>query len=191
MDVPPRSGTLGPRSAAGTRLLRVEPFTREAFAPFGDVVRADEGGREIRTVNDGTATRRNFVCDVPDLRPGRSKLNLATFRCAAREPWPFGIRMLEKHPRSAQLFVPMSEHAYVIVVAEGSQAPDPATLRAFLALPRQGVSYRPDVWHHPMIALGGPADFACLVWEDGGDEDCLEHHFDPGAPIVLERPLWP
>ena len=47
-------------------------------------------------------------------------------------------------------------------------------LRAFRCGPGVGINYRRDVWHHPILALDGPADFAMLAWEDGSPQDCVE-----------------
>jgi ureidoglycolate hydrolase len=37
----------------------------------------------------------------------------------------------------------------------------------------QGLNFKAGVWHHPLVALGTPCDFACLVWESGvAADDC-------------------
>ena len=46
-------------------------------------------------------------------------------------------------------------------------------LEAFVCSPGQGVNYHAGTWHHPLVALDGPAQFAMLVWEDGTKEDCV------------------
>jgi ureidoglycolate lyase len=88
---------------------------------------------------------------------------------------PFTVRTLEKHPLSTQLFVPLGAERYVVVVALGDAAPDLSTLSAFLASGKQGITYHPGVWHHTLMALDQPTDFSCLVWEDGGRDDCSVH----------------
>ena len=60
---------------------------------------------------------------------------------------------------------------YLVVVCAGADAPDLATLKAFIAGADQGITYRPGIWHHPLIALDRQTDFACLVHEDGTDDD--------------------
>lgn len=65
--------------------------------------------------------------------------------------------------------------------------PDPATVKGFLAGPHQGICYKPDVWHHPLIALAeGQKDemeFQCMVYETGaGEIDCELLEF--GSPIA-------
>lgn len=165
------------------KTLVAEPLTQEAFAPFGGVVSCDRSDRAAAAANLGSADRRDFVVDVVNARPG-ARLNLATFRC---RPWParpLVLDMLEKHPLSTQVFVPMTPGPYLVVVASGGDAPDLATVRAFLAPGGVGIGYAPGVWHHPMIALAAPIDFSCLVWEDGSALDCVTCSL--GAPLTID-----
>jgi len=67
--------------------------------------------------------------------------------------------------------------AYLVIVAlnGADDKPDLMTLRAFLATTAQGISYHAGVWHHPMISLETPIDFACVetqLGEDGNKMDC-------------------
>jgi ureidoglycolate lyase len=90
--------------------------------------------------------------------------------------------MLERHAYSTQLFVPRTPDArYQVVVALGADRPDLSTLAAFEIRGGLGITYRPGVWHHPMIARDTPTDFLCLVWEDGTARDC--------DVIELDEPL--
>lgn len=172
------------------RVVVAEPLTPDAYAPYGDVIAAARRGEAGKPANQGTARRFDRTCALEDLRGGgRAPLNLAVFRCSplARDAFPFEVAMLERHAKSTQVFVPMTARAYLAIVARGDDRPDLATLAAFLAGPAQGVSYRPGVWHHPMIALDVTTDFACLVHEDGSAADCDEVSFPPGerARVVL------
>ena len=154
------------------RRIEAPLLTREAFAPFGDVVIAERADITPVMVNFGTAARRNHAGKLENTR-AHSLPNLATFRC---EPWsrfPVLAESMEKHPCSSQLFVPMKVDRYLVVVAPGDAAPDASGLRAFLALPGQGVIYGPNVWHMPLIVFGTPAEFVMFVWEDDTKQDCL------------------
>src|SRR5690606_1868003 len=114
-----------------------------------------------------------WLSAVENLRPASAKLNLCIFRCAARASWPLRVEILEKHPRSTQVIVPMNADRYVVLVARpGTEEPDLSSLRAFVATGTQGAAYPPGTWHHPLLALGRGADVGCVVWEDGGEGDC-------------------
>lgn len=154
------------------RVIAAEPLRAEAYRPFGDLVSADRADVPARPANQGTAARRDLLAGVASLRPAAT-LNVCSFRCAPRTAWPLPVALLEKHPMSTQVFIPMNARRYLVLVALGDEAPDLATARAFIATGTQGVSYHPGVWHHPMIALDDAIDFTCLVWEDGTASDCV------------------
>lgn len=167
------------------RSLTPEGLSPEAYAPFGDVVSADRPDVAAKPANQGTAARRDHLADVASLRP-HATLNVCSFRCAPRTAWPMEVALLERHPLSTQVFIPMNARRYLVLVALGGDAPDLSTARAFVAGASQGVSYRPGVWHHPMIALDAPIDFTCLVWEDGSESDCTVAPLPRGALSVAE-----
>ena len=157
---------------APRRVIEAPLLTREAFQEFGDVVIAERADITPVMVNFGTAARRNHAAMLENKR-AHAHPNLATFRC---EPWsrfPVLAESMEKHPCSSQLFVPMKVDRYLVVVAPGDDAPDPNGLRAFIALPGQGVVYGANIWHMPLIVFGTPAEFVMFVWEDDTREDCI------------------
>jgi ureidoglycolate lyase len=158
------------------RTLAIEPLTREAFAPFGDVIEL-EGARRI-PINQGTTMRFSDLAriDVAD-GGGRPVLNL--FRGEPRV-LPFEVTMLEQHPLGSQAFVPLTDRPYLIVVAPaGSLVPE--QIRAFATHGWQGVNYAKGVWHHPLIALGAVSDF--IVIDRGGEG----HNCDE---MMLPESLW-
>jgi ureidoglycolate lyase len=155
------------------RTIRTEPLTPEAFAPFRAVLEAERGDAPGKPANQGTARRYDWLSAVENHRPESAKLNMCIFRCAPREAWPLRVEILEKHPLSTQVIVPMNADRYVVLVAPpNAKHPDLGSLRAFLATGRQGVAYLPGTWHHPLLALGHETDFGCAVWEDRGEGDC-------------------
>lgn len=170
---------------ATRRRLEARLLTREAFLPFGDVVLAERADITPVMVNFGTAARRNDAGLLASTRP-HSKPNLATFCCKPWSRFPVMAESMEKHPCSSQLFVPMKVERYLVVVAPGGDAPELEGLRAFVALPGQGVIYGPGVWHMPLIVFGdSPAEFVMFVWEDGTPEDCVVAKLPEAVEIVL------
>jgi ureidoglycolate lyase len=162
--------------------VRAEPLTPEAFAPFGQVVWAGAG--PSRAANQGTAARCDWAAELVNTRPQASP-NLAVFRSTPRA-FPVEIRLLERHPCSTQCFLPLICAEYLVCVAPTSAdgAPDLSQVRAFRCVPGQGINYGVGVWHHPIVALHTPAEFAMLAWEDGSALDCVEHWFDAPFHIV-------
>ena len=152
------------------RELKAVPLTAEAFAPFGRVISA--GLAPGAPANQGTAVRFDFCAELQTTRPG-AKANLAVFRSVAKA-LPHEVVLLERHPCSTQVFIPMRVQRYLVCVAptRPDGAPDLGGLAAFLCLPGQGVAYAPGTWHHPLVALDAPGEFAMLAWEDGTPLDC-------------------
>jgi ureidoglycolate lyase len=158
------------------KTLAIEPLTREAFAPFGDVIEL-EGAREI-PINLGTTIRYHDLANV-DINDagGRTLVNL--FRGQPRT-LPFEVKMLERHPLGSQAFIPFDEKPYLVVVAPAGDL-DPQAIRAFVTCGWQGVNYAKGVWHHPLIALGEVSDFIVV---DRGGEGCNLNEQD------LAESLW-
>jgi ureidoglycolate lyase len=169
------------------RTVVARPLTPEAYEPFGDVVMAAARGAAARPANQGTARKYEHLAALENLRPG-ARANFSVFRCSPRLEFPLEVALLEKHPLSTQAFVPMTARRYLVVVAQGGDRPDLDTLAAFVARGDQAVTYRPGTWHHPMIALDAEIDFACVVWEDGGEDDCVELSYPPGERAVVVLP---
>ena len=161
--------------------LRIEPLTRAAFEPFGDVIEAD--GSERFEINNGSTTRFHDLARVDVAAEGGHPL-VNIFR-ARPLPMPLTVAMVEKHPLGSQAFVPLEPAPFLVVVAPPGDTVRPADLRAFLARGGQGVNYAPGVWHHPVIALGRQTDF--LVIDRGGPGDNLaEFFFDEGDQRVVD-----
>jgi ureidoglycolate lyase len=157
------------------------PLTPEAYAPYGRVIQASPRGEPGVPANLGTALRFDDVVDVVNTRGPSAKLAVKVFRSrpVPREKRP--LALLEKHPCSTQLFIPMNGSRYIALVALGADRPDLSTLAAFVAEGAQGISYGPGVWHHPMLTLDVETDFVVFVHEDGSPEDCVVVERD-GAP---------
>jgi ureidoglycolate lyase len=163
-------------SGALMKALTIEPLTREAFAPFGDVIALD-GARQI-PINLGTTIRYHDLARIDvDEAGGRPLINL--FRGQPRA-FPFEVTMLERHPLGSQAFIPLTDKPYLVVVAPAGQLEFDA-VRAFATSGWQGVNYAKGVWHHPLIALDVVSDF--IVVDRGGEgHNCDEQR--------LPESLW-
>ncbi|KVE37523.1 ureidoglycolate lyase [Burkholderia sp. TSV86] len=158
------------------KTLTIEPLTRAAFAPFGDVIETD--GAKHFPINAGTTIRFHDLARV-DVGDGGGRPLVNLFRGQPRA-LPFAVTMLERHPLGSQAFLPLSDKPYLVVVAPAGDL-EPAKIRAFVTRGWQGVNYAKGVWHHPLIALGGLSDF--IVVDRGGDGVNLDER-------DLPEPLW-
>ncbi|RKP28100.1 ureidoglycolate hydrolase, partial [Syncephalis pseudoplumigaleata] len=178
--------------------LTATPLSARDFADYGQVIAFPSSSETMGiAANQGTARRINYAAHLSNLRAASNETsraaqaNLALFRCeppaALKDATHFHVRLLERHRWSTQAFLPVAStpshppddvtHGYLVVVALNGpdNRPDLSTLAAFRATARQGINYNANVWHHPMVVLKTPMDFACLVWENGvAEEDCEE-----------------
>ncbi|BAN22989.1 ureidoglycolate lyase [Caballeronia insecticola] len=156
--------------------LAIEPLTRAAFQPFGDVIELD-GAKQI-PINLGTTIRFHDLCNVDVTEQGGHTL-VNLFRGQPRA-LPFEIKMMERHPLGSQAFVPLDDRPYLVVVAPAGNL-DESKIRAFVTSGWQGVNYAKGVWHHPLLALGKVSDF--IVVDRGGEGHNLNEQ-------DLKESLW-
>ncbi len=149
--------------------IDARPIDAAAFAPFGTLI---DPAIDV--------PRFNFAVPVENRR-GAARPNL----CIVRPPvvsLPFTVDTMERHAFSTQAFFPLDAAAYLLVVAQGGDAPDMTTLRAFTVPRSLGISYAPGIWHIGMAVLEKPCGMAMLVHEDGGARDT---DYCPVPPVVI------
>ena len=159
------------------RILTIVPLTPEAFAPFGDVVEA--AGTAPIAINQGFAKRFNDLAAI-DVAGEGGEPNISLFTANPR-PVPIAIKLMERHPLGSQLFYPLQDRDWLVVVCADPHASD--TYRAFHATGRQGVNYRPNTWHHPLLVLDEESRF--LIVDRKGPGKNLEEVWLDQA-MVLE-----
>ena len=153
-------------------ILRPEPLTKEAFAPFGDVI--EPTSAKAFEINDGHTTRHHALAKAET----DQDIIMSIFQGRVR---PLTVGMLECHPLGSQAFMPLSQRDWLVVVAP---SPDPEACRAFLCSGGQGVQYNAGVWHHPLLVLGQPQDFL-VIDREGGGPNLEEVFFDLTLEIML------
>ena len=152
--------------------LEIAPLTREDFAPFGDVIETD--GAQNFLINEGSTVRFHDLAKIETDAGGRVLVNI--FRASPLR-YPLAVRLVERHPKGSQAFVPLNNRPYLVLVAPKGETVAPGDLRAFLAKGNQGINYHAGTWHHPVLALEAVSDF--LVIDRGGaGENCDEYYFD-------------
>lgn len=138
-----------------------KPLTRDAFAPYGEVIQClSEPGREF--FNDCLVNTRTGA-----------KIDLSLALVEPNREQALKVRALERHEFSSQTFLPIHVARYVVVVAPVASGggPDTRLAQAFIATGRQGITYRANTWHHMVTVLDEPGEFAVLMWCDGSKDD--------------------
>ena len=161
-----------------TDTLAVRPLTKESFAPFGEVLETD--GAETRLINAGACTRFHALATI-ETRGEGARAVVSLFRT---EPatLPLRLSMMERHPLGSQAFWPLSGGDWLVTVAPDENG-RPGTPLVFRASGGQGVCYAPNVWHHPLLALGQVSDFL-VVDRDGPGVNLEETHYETHYAVV-------
>jgi ureidoglycolate lyase len=158
-----------------SRTVTAEMLSPAAFAVFGDVAERpiDTRRRYLPTAGDRAADAANFSFWIS------SAARLGSL--------PLAITTLERHPFSAQTFVPLGTSRYLAIVcgAAPDGLPDLATLRCFIAGPHQGVTFARNVWHHPMTVLDEAMEFAVAMATTGRQDDDVFVEIAAGVQAVL------
>ena len=151
-----------------------QPLTRDAFAPFGDVIDVpNEPGRLY------------YEEALGNLRPTARPSLSVSLKPETRDR-PLRAELLERHEFSSQTFMPLDVGRWLIVVAPHARAggPDMTGLQAFIADGSQGVTYRPNTWHHGLTTLDRPGSFAVFMWKAGSADE----EFVPVKPFTIRIP---
>lgn len=159
--------------------LVCQPLTRQAFAPFGEVI--ETAGAAHFPINQGTTERYHDLAEV-DVASGGGRPLISIFRAQPR-PQPIRLEVMERHPLGTQAFYPLQPRDWLLIVSDSEDPLDPAGLNAFRATGQQGVNYARNTWHHPLLVLDPDSDF--LVVDRGGDGRNLEEvWFREDAPVL-------
>lgn len=149
--------------------LPIEPLTKQAFAPFGEVIEIE--GAVPLSINQGYARRFNDLARI-DVAAEGGQINVSWF-VASMRPAPIAIRLMERHPLGSQMFMPLGGADWLVVVCADPR--NAASYRAFAATGHQGVNYARNCWHHPLLVRKDASPF--LVVDRKGDGDNLEEYW--------------
>ena len=157
-------------------MIEVRALSRDAFAPFGDVL--DVSHPDRFEINDGFTTRVHDRFEPELLGDGpRVLVNFFLGR-----PRPLEAVKLERHPLGSQAFIPVDQHDLV------ASTLDAAAVRVFRASGRQGVNYRAGTWHHPLL-VDEPHGHRPRRRGQQPGRGCAQDHGALGARLTRSRRL--
>jgi len=161
--------------------MTIQALTREAFAPFGDVVESE--GRDCFPINNGMADRYHALADI-ELGGAQSR-GIISLVASRQFDMPRKVDHLEHHPLGSQAFLPLDASPFIVVVCPAAEAPDLDRLRAFVTNGKQGINYHPGTWHHVLLTPYAAMRFIC-VDRAGPGNNCIDFHI-PAAQQPLLR----
>jgi len=147
-----------------TITLEVQPMTREAFAPFGEII-SERGPIEI----DLDGGQAGFVAQTVEKRP-------------------LMFDFLGRHRRTEQVFSPLGGAKSIIAVAmptEG-ESPDPNKMAAFLVDGSCAFKLHRGTWHTSAFPVKDSARFLVVDREGTLDEDYDLRDLKTSLGIMVE-----
>ena len=159
-----------------TRVIKVEPLTSDAFAPFGDIL--DASGSPDKMINGGLCGRYHDLATLDFGSDGRAGISI--FDAQARS-LPYTLDLLERHPEGSQAFMPMTDAPFLVIAAPDKKGV-PGVPRAFLTKPYQGINFHRGTWHGVLTPLAEPGLFA-VVDRIGASANLDEFMIDP--PYII------
>ena len=161
--------------------LTPKPLTPEAFAPYGEVVDIHSANKEF-SMNYGLATRYYDLAEVDvEDKGGKTCISLVKSNAIV---FPFTVEKMEYHPHGSQMFYPLCESPFLILVSTPAETLDTAKLELFISDGKQGVNYHKNVWHHYLMPLNDDSQFL-VVDRNGNDENCIETQITEKIMISL------
>ncbi len=154
-------------------ILRAAPLTQDNFEEFGQVIEL-ERHNDIKDINYGQTQRFHDLAQL-DLNNNNGKPLFNIFRS---QPLvlPFEVKVIERHPLSSQLFFPLNNIPFLVLVAKNSDQPSVNNLQLFVTNGKQGINYAANTWHHYLLTLKQTCDFV-VIDRGADDKNCEEFYF--------------
>ncbi|KPA22059.1 Ureidoglycolate lyase [Shimia sp. SK013] len=156
--------------------ILIKPLTVQDFAPFGEAITLRDSPDKL--INQGLCGRHHDLAKM-DFSGGRAGISLFD---AEPRGLPYDLNMMERHPDGSQAFLPMTQHAFLVIVAPDT-AGQPGTPQAFLTAPGQGINFHRNTWHGVLTPLHAPGLFA-VIDRIGDGPNLEEFWFDTPYKIV-------
>ena len=131
------------------KTISIEVITMEAFLPFGHLIDKKHATTKY-LINQGTTERHHKLSEL-NLNNEGGTPTISIFSGTPRA-LPIEIKIMEKHPIASQSFLPIQNIDWLIVVSkEKNDMPDLDTMRCFHIQGDVGITYKKNIWHHPLL----------------------------------------
>lgn len=139
------------------RLIRIEPATPDAVAPYGTYVGA---APDLPLFAQWPGT---VVYDRVPINVGRGGELLHVV--LQPRALPAMVELLERHPHHTQTYLPANGKRFIMVMGDRSAdgLPDFAALRAFEFADAAGIALHADTWHEFPLAIEPDTRFTVIL----------------------------
>ena len=129
--------------------IKIENINLDNFSEFGHLISKESAFKKI-SINQGTTIRYHNISDL-ELNNEDGIPAISIFSGSPRNI-PVEIKIMEKHPIASQSFLPIQNIDWLIVVSkEKNDKPDLDTMRCFHIQGDVGITYKNNIWHHPLL----------------------------------------
>ena len=160
------------------KIIKPVKISRSNFSLYGDLISTND--INPININAGYAKRFDDLANLDTSNEG-GKTIVSIFSSLKRN-FPMKIDMMEKHPLGSQAFIPMKETTFLCFVAPPGGSPDINKIQSFIIPPKNGINYKPGIWHFPLIST---EDINFLVIDRmGKGENLIIHKFEKEKIIL-------
>ena len=135
------------------RTIKVEPLTRETFAPFGQYY--------TMTSPDGYPLTGELHRFFPDRLVASQGTNVAYSPLLVKKPTAMHVTQVEYHTTTAELILPLNDDMILHVAPPSAGKPLPEHTHAFLVPHHTLIKMNACVWH--LAPLPANADELCAM----------------------------
>ena len=160
-------------------IIKPIKITRNNFEQFGDLISSND--IKPININSGYAKRFDDLANINTLKNGGK--TIVSIFSALKRTFPMKIDMMEKHPLGSQAFMPMKDTTFLCFVAPPGDIPDIKKIQSFIIPPKNGINYKPGIWHFPLISTED-TDFL-VIDRKGSGNNIITHKFD-NEKIILK-----
>ena len=154
------------------KIIKPIAISRSNFAEYGDLISTSDVNPI--DINAGYAKRFDNLANL-NTSGDNGETTISIFSALKRN-FPMKIDMMEKHPLGSQAFIPMKETTFLCFVAPPGDFPDIDKFQSFIIPPKNGINYKPGIWHFPLIST---EDTSFLVIDrKGAGENLIIHKFE-------------
>ena len=159
--------------------LDIQKITKDNFALYGDVITIKDKSSEV--INNNTTQSFFDLANIEILgEDNNARLNIFN---AKKRIFPLDIDMLEKHPLSSQVFLPMSATDFITLVTPINIKPDINKIECFKVSNGDGINFKSHIWHFPLISIQD-AKFITIDKKDA-DKNIEIYKFTENEKFIL------
>ena len=165
--------------------VHIKPLTSKSFSEFGEVIETE--GRKSYLINDGMCERYDHLAEIKTDH-GEGKPIISIFR-SNHYKFPIKLKLLEKHPKGSQAFMPLHNDPFLVIVATEFEG-CPSNPQVFITNGYQGINLYKNTWHGVLTPILKKCDFL-VIDRTGETSNLIEFFLQKPMIIDTEFPINP